>query len=366
MTRRRVADSAGARQDDADKVRLEFRIEIVGAQGNRVIYPKPNFLRLLTMETSHYREPALALAAQVGLKNVTVTGEVPSFYGHVVFISSEQGEYVVKFSRQAGRLASEVQALNRLRPHSVLPMPEILFHGLVTSEQGDLDTLLMPRLSGVPAWELPDPLPNPAQTAQQIVEQMLAWHAVSDARGFEHADGSFTNEFLPAFESWVRPLQQFIAANDSPFSAELRAAYAKLWDERESFLAPISGPSSLCHDDPHACNFLYDVDTGFPTSAIDPCDVAFRHREQDIFHLADAYPQWRLLETYIEQCPLAEGYAARRWFFSLWDDVKHSVNVGWYDAPWFAAKFTRLAETDASFVELAAAANQAHPAKAEA
>ena len=318
------------------------------------------------METSIYAAPALVVANQAGLHNMVLCGEVPSFYGHVVFITGEQGDYVVKFSRQAGRLASEVAALARLRPHSVLPMPEILFHGLVPSEQGQLDTLLMPKLSGVPAWELPDPLPNPAATAQKIVEQMLAWHAVSDARGFEHADGSFTNDFLSAFESWTQPLQQFIASNDSPFSAELRAAYAKLWDERERFLAPIAGPSSLCHDDPHACNFLYDVVTGLPTAAIDPCDVAFRHREQDIFHLADAYPQWRLLETYIEQCPLAAGYAARRWFFSLWDDVKHSVNVGWYDAPWFAAKFTRLAETDASFSELAAAANQAHPAKAEA
>ncbi|MBM5572241.1 phosphotransferase [Deefgea chitinilytica] len=149
------------------------------------------------------------------------------------------------------------------------------------------------------------------------------------------------------------------------FPPELRAAYAKLWDERERFLAPITGPSSLCHDDPHACNFLYDVVTGLPTAAIDPCDVAYRHREQDIFHLADAYPQWRLLETYIEQCSLAAGYAARRWFFSLWDDVKHSVNVGWYDAPWFAAKFTRLAETDPCFTDLANAANRAHPANSE-
>ncbi|MBM5572240.1 MULTISPECIES: phosphotransferase [Deefgea] len=180
------------------------------------------------METSHYREPALGLAAQVGLENVTVAGEVPSFYGHVVFITSEQGEYVVKFSRQAGRLASEVNALNRLRPHSVLPMPEILFHGFVASEQGELDTLLMPRLSGVPAWELPEFLPNPQQTAQMIVEQMLAWHAVSDARGFEHADGSFTNEFLPAFESWTRPLQQFIVANDSPFSPRVARSVCQI------------------------------------------------------------------------------------------------------------------------------------------
>jgi hypothetical protein len=318
------------------------------------------------METSIYQAPALALAAQAGLENMRFSGEVPSFYGHVVFITGEQGDYVVKFSRQAGRLASEVTALNRLRAHSLLPMPEILFHGLVASENGDLDTLLMPKLSGVPAWELPEALPNPQQTAQIIVEQMLAWHAVSDTRGFEHINGEFSAEFLAAFESWTQPLVDFLFSSHSPFSLELRAAYAQLWAERERFLAPITGPSSLCHDDPHACNFLYDAVTGLPTAAIDPCDVAFRHREQDIFHLADAYPQWRLLDTYIEQCPLAEGYAARRWFFSLWDDVKHSLNVGWYDAPWFAAKFTRLAETDAAFADVAAAANLAHPASMDA
>ncbi|MBM5574796.1 phosphotransferase [Deefgea sp. CFH1-16] len=312
------------------------------------------------MNPSVYPVPALAFAAQAGLANPQVTQEIPSFYGHVVLLRAEQGEFVVKFSRQAGRLASEVTALNRLRPHSVLPMPEVLEHREIWSEHGKLDTLLMPRLLGVPAWELPNPLPNPAQTAQRIVEQMLAWHAVSDARGFEHANGEFTSAFLPAFESWTRPLLDGLNTTASPFSAELRSAFAKLWAERERLLAPITGPSSLCHDDPHACNFLYDASSGLPVAAIDPCDVAFRHREQDIFHLADAFPDWRLLETYLEHQPLADGFAARRWFFSLWDDVKHSQNVAWYDAAWFANKFAQLAQVDADFQHVADAVLAAH------
>ncbi|WP_288842035.1 hypothetical protein [uncultured Deefgea sp.] len=67
------------------------------------------------METSVYQAPALAFAAQAGLVNLQVTQEIPSFYGHVVFLQAEQGEFVVKFSRQAGRLASEIVALNRGR-----------------------------------------------------------------------------------------------------------------------------------------------------------------------------------------------------------------------------------------------------------
>ncbi|MCB5195478.1 phosphotransferase [Deefgea salmonis] len=315
------------------------------------------------METSVYQAPALAFAAQAGLVNLQVTQEIPSFYGHVVFLQAEQGEFVVKFSRQAGRLASEIVALNRLRPHSLLPMPEVLVHREILGEHGKLDALLMPRLLGIPAWELPNPLPNPTPTAQRIVEQMLAWHAVSDARGFEHANGEFTLAFLPAFESWTRPLLAGLNAENSPFSTQLRSAFAKLWAERERVLAPITGPSSLCHDDPHACNFLYDA-SGLPIAAIDPCDVAFRHREQDIFHLADAFPDWRLLESYIEQQPLADGFAARRWFFSLWDDVKHSQNVAWYDATWFANKFAQLAQVDADFQSVADVASTAHPASA--
>lgn len=112
-------------------------------------------------------------------------------------------------------------------------------------------------------------------------------------------------------------------------------------------------PSSLVHDDPHAGNFLFDEHSGELLAALDPCDVAFRHREQDIFHLADVTPELNLLETYLQHYTPPAGFAVRRWFFSLWDDAKHSKNLNWYDAQWFDGKLAKLAAEDAAFAEFA-------------
>ncbi|WP_410499776.1 phosphotransferase [Chitinibacter sp. S2-10] len=303
---------------------------------------------------SPYVEAALACyLAQFGVA-ASLDQEIAGFYGTAVLLhgaAGVSGDVVVKFGWQPGRVEREIAGLARLRPHCRVPMPQVLGSGMADLGY-PIETLLLSRLPGVAPWDVAKPWAHPEHTAQQVVDVLLGWHAVSDARGFELPNGCFVADLLSAFEAWTLPLHDYVQSDASPFTPQQKRAYALLWQARQCFLAPLAGmPSSLVHDDPHAGNFLFDAQTGELLAALDPCDVAFRHCEQDIFHLADVAPELNLLETYLQHYAAPPGFAARRWFFSLWDDAKHSRNLRWYDAQWFDDKLAKLAAEDAVFAD---------------
>ena len=60
--------------------------------------------------------------------------------------------------------------------------------------------------------------------------------------------------------------------------------------------------------------------------------------------LTDKETDLKLVERYQEKVPLAEGFELRRWFLSLWDDAKHSRNMGWYDEAWLTSKVNQFNE----------------------
>ncbi|WP_051304969.1 phosphotransferase [Chitinilyticum litopenaei] len=273
--------------------------------------------------------------------------EIAGFYGHVVMLAGPETQpaVAVKFAFQDGRCAREITALERLRPHSSLPLPAVVAQTSLSVAGGNQphEVLVLAALPGVAPWDLPPASVRAPQAATEVARVLAAVHGVSDPRGFECPDASFTPSLLGAFEAWFAPVWHYAAADAAPFSPALRSKLAALWAARSALLAPINAePSSLVHDDPHLGNLLFDAQTGLPTALLDPCDVAFRHREQDVFHLADAMPDWRVMEAYEALSPMTAGWEVRRWFFSIWDDVKHSRNRGWYDEDWFERKFIQL------------------------
>ncbi|WP_373973862.1 phosphotransferase [Chitinibacter sp. SCUT-21] len=279
-----------------------------------------------------------------------IVKSIAGFYGCAVILQGPAGDVVVKATAQAGRTHREVAGLARLRPHTTVAFPQVLLQKNIELDHQSLEILLLDRLPGVAPWDVAKPWANPAQTAQQVVDVLLGWHAVSDPRGFELPNGEFAADLITAFEAWTEPLHCYVQSKTSPFTPWQKYAYAQLWQARHRLLAPLAGmPSSLVHDDPHAGNFLFDEHSGALTAVLDPCDVAFRHREQDIFHLADVSPELNLLETYLQHYTPPAGFPARRWFFSLWDDAKHSRNLAWYDQQWFDEKFNQLVQLDEQY-----------------
>lgn len=258
-----------------------------------------------------------------------------TFYGWVVFLASPGGKRaVVKFSREIGRLGKEVRALERLRKVLNCSVPEVLFFG---REEGH-DYIMLEWLDGEPAHKIPDDPVAREQFRESYTDILLSLHEHQSQKGFEIGDDEFVPDFIPAYESWMSPVLRYVQSSCSPFSSKLKDAYAGLWENRGEILSPLNQIASLVHDDCHVGNVLFDPKTFKVAAIVDPCDVGFKHYELDLFHLYDVRPDLQLVERYQEKQALAEGFEWRRWFFSLWDDAKHSRNMGWYDEHWLVSK----------------------------
>ncbi|MGF1726218.1 phosphotransferase [Photobacterium nomapromontoriensis] len=258
-----------------------------------------------------------------------------TFYGWVVFLASKKVKVVVKFSREIGRLAKEVEGLDRLRSTLPCPVPRVLFFG---REEG-FNFLMLEWVDGVPAHQLPDDSKAITAFRNSYTELLLTLHDKGSESGFEVETGVYTLDLIDAFDGWMHSVYRYLMSEASPFSPSLKAAYKQLWEIRGALLSDVSSPASLVHDDCHVGNVMFDPKTFKVSAILDPCDVGFKHREMDLFHLYDVRPELNLAEHYRTVYPLESGFEVRRWFYSLWDDAKHSRNMGWYDEEWMLKKF---------------------------
>ncbi|MGR5146946.1 phosphotransferase [Photobacterium alginatilyticum] len=263
-----------------------------------------------------------------------------TFYGWVVFIASPRGKAVVKFSREIGRLAKEITGLKRLSDCLDCSVPEILFFG---REEG-YDYIMMEWLDGMSAHDLPNDPVALESFRESYTDLLLALHDNQAQQGFELAEGQYEPCLIKAFDSWMAPVLRYVQSGCSPFSPKLKEAYGSMWERKEEILSPINNNSSFVHDDCHVGNVLFDPRTFKVAAILDPCDAGYKHREFDLFHLYDVRPDLKLVERYQEKVPLAEGFELRRWFLSLWDDAKHSRNMGWYDEAWLTSKVNQFNE----------------------
>ncbi|AJR06026.1 phosphotransferase [Photobacterium gaetbulicola] len=264
-----------------------------------------------------------------------------TFYGWVVFLASEKAKVVVKFSREIGRQAKEIKGLERLRQALTCPVPEVLYFG---REEG-YEFIMLEWLEGISAHQIPNDPIAIERFSESYLALLHTMHEINAPQGFESERGQFYTSLTTAFSDWMGPVYRYIISEVSPFSPAQKQAYQSLWAMKDEILSTASPISSLIHDDCHIGNILVDPKSFEVTGVLDPCDVGFKHREMDIFHLYDVRPEMRLAERYQQAVSLPPGFELRRWYFSLWDDAKHSRNMGWYDEAWIQNKLTTFNQT---------------------
>lgn len=257
-----------------------------------------------------------------------------SFYGWVVFLASPQGRVVVKFSKEMGRLGKEVAALSRLSKVVHCRVPAVLFFGRASGH----DYLVFEWLEGLPAHTLPDDPRLVENFREHYTDLLLTLHEQTAEQGFELTENQYEPCLIRAFETWMLPVYRYALSEGSPYSAPLKAQLSRIWARRAEILAPINTRSSLTHNDCHVGNVLFEPGTGRVAALLDPLDSGYKHREFDVFQLDDVRPDLRLIERYQQKMPAAAGFTCRRWFLSLWQDAKHSRNIGWYDEDWLRSK----------------------------
>ena len=261
-----------------------------------------------------------------------------TFYGWVVFLASDSAKVVVKFSREIGRLAKEIKGLERLEQALPCPVPKVLYFG---REEG-YEFIMLEWLEGVSAHQLPNDPKAIDRFSDCFLEILLTLHDMNAAEGFELESGQFELNLTEAFSHWMGTVYRYVVSEVSPFTPTQKQAYESLWAMKRNILSTASSESSLIHDDCHLGNILVDPKSFEVTAVLDPCDVGFKHREMDIFHLFDVRQELQLAERYQQEVALQPGFEIRRWYFSLWDDAKHSRNMGWYDEAWIQNKLIQF------------------------
>jgi aminoglycoside phosphotransferase (APT) family kinase protein len=257
------------------------------------------------------------------------------FYAAVYRLSIEKVPYtlIAKCHKYRGYSARERDQLQALARHSAIRVPEV-YHVHEYSDRLPFEALIMEYVPGVNASKLEFPTKViERQFVEAIVRNLLAWHAISNPRGFGQIGGPFYGTWTEYFQHQISGYHE--AVHQEQLAAAVSGYVMGVIDRSFAALAQIfrnsAHVSSLVHGDYNLWNVLADPDTCEPTGIIDPIDAGWADREIDLFHLANCRPELGLLNRYLQEIELDGLFRVRYTFYRFWDDVKHYVRMGWYD-----------------------------------
>ncbi|SMC21076.1 Predicted kinase, aminoglycoside phosphotransferase (APT) family [Andreprevotia lacus DSM 23236] len=263
------------------------------------------------------------------------------FYGQVCIVQlADSTLRVVKRFRIHGFAEREYRATRLLRSMTPahIAVPDILH--FEPAAVGGWDAFVMSHIAGVNACDTP--LEHADGLIADIVALQQHWHA-QGSRMFQDLLGNEYPTFAASYRADLEARCDFLRSADGFDAAQKAALFATL-DDLDPLLAPLADDAPcFIHDDGHAANYMVDPQSWRLNAVIDPAGARYAHRELDLFHLPDARADFNLLDHYLAQNPCAPGWEARRYLFSLWDDIKHAELTGWRDSAWFERKLAAYA-----------------------
>lgn len=257
------------------------------------------------------------------------------FYGVVYYAEIDKEPYrvIIKWYKHSGNNRSEMENLELLKKYSLLKVPDVYF--IHSSDQEiPYEALCMEFIEGINAAQLETDHVNRDKFVEQMVNNLLHLHNITNDEGFEY-DKLYYSEWKDCYRARIDYYYYAIMNNDvykKVFSTNVLDKLEKsllMYDE--VFEQQISR-SSLIHGDYNLWNILVDPVTANVTAVIDPMDCGWSDKELDLFHLQNADgDRFGLLEYYKKHADLTTNFPVKNTFYWLWDDVKHTVNTGWYD-----------------------------------
>lgn len=266
------------------------------------------------------------------------------FYG-AVFVAAlpkDPGRAVIKCYKNRGYGARERFQLELLRRHSLLKIPTV-YHLHTPDQELPFEALAMEFVEGISAAELPVNHPYAGRFAREMIENLLHLHSISNPEGFGGPDGMFP-DWNRCYRTRLDGLHRRLDTdpNNRMSPSVRRIAEASLAAFDRVFAEPPPA-SSLTHSDYNLWNILVDPKTGHITAVIDPLEAGWADPEIDLFHLQNADgDRFSLLARYQEERAPSQLFPVKNAFYWFWDDVKHMLNVGWYDEERFQAFGNRL------------------------
>ncbi|WP_105616328.1 phosphotransferase [Vallitalea okinawensis] len=266
------------------------------------------------------------------------------FYGgvYIVDIGKEPSRVVVKWYKQSGRNIQEEKQLKLLRKHSLIKVPEVYF---VHSHSEDIpfEALLMEYVEGVNAASLPTDHINRDKFVEEMVGNLIHLHSISNNNGFGDGVKMFS-DWRTCYGERINNLHQILHLDfKDTISPYLMKVVDESWDSFDKiFVEPVE-KSSLIHSDYNLWNILVDKNSAKITAIIDPLDAGWGDKEIDLFHLQNADgDRFGLLQYYQRNSELSELFIVKNAFYWFWDDIKHMINMGWYDEESFTSSGKKL------------------------
>lgn len=250
------------------------------------------------------------------------------FYGRVYLAECQAPpeKVVVKLYLYPRLSRREALQLETLRRHALLPMPKVL---LLHDADGEVpvDALLMEHLPGVNAGiTRAKDAASRERIASQVVENLLAYHAVRHPEGFGELDDA---DFKASWADFYRPRALSIAQKARALhdAGELDAQALRVVDRAMNgfdriFAQPVA--PSLIHGDYNMWNVMLDERAERATGVIDPFGCCWADPEMDLYQLENANgPEYGLLNLYRRRVALSELFEVKMRFYTLFTELMH-------------------------------------------
>lgn len=242
---------------------------------------------------------------------------------------------VAKYFNVKGIAAQEAYKLSMLARDSTVRLPTV--YGLIVSQQPPQhEVLLIERMGGV-SVEAPTRTPQRwLQLQDQIVAALLAWHRIDSHGLVGSVDSTQENSWVSWYAQRVEVIWSTLNfMRPEGLSMEQRRVLYRSRENLGNLLADFNDPCVLVHGNLSLGNMLKEAWSDQLLSMINPGMMLWAPREYDLFRLCEEGLSESLLYHYLQQAPVADGFVARRWLYTLWDEADRLIHTGQFDSSRF-------------------------------
>lgn len=267
------------------------------------------------------------------------------FYGIVYLakITKEPHTLIIKCYKNEKRHIAEATQLNLLRKHSLMKIPTIYkIHD--HTEDIPMDALLMEYVHGTNASHLPTDHPHRHRFTQEMIDNLLHLHSTSNERGFSMDLDTFYPNWNTCYKQQIDTLYKtLIDKHRDNIAPYIMTTVEESLGKFDRIFSELIEKSSLIHSDYNLWNVLVNQETAHIQAIIDPLNACWADSELDLFHLQNADgDRFGLLDYYKSHYPLTDLFPVKNAFYWFWDDIKHMVNMGWYEEKYFISQGNKL------------------------
>jgi fructosamine-3-kinase len=261
------------------------------------------------------------------------------FYGRVFGVDLDGSPFRVaaKVYLFSGLHRREADQLEVLAKHSLVRVPQVLcVHD--ADDQIPHDVMVMEFVDGINAGHVGEiDVTNRERIADQIVDNLIAWHDVVHPAGFGEINGAtFADDWRAGFKVRARSNCQKAAGllERGGIDREVLEIMLRAFDRYDAiFSAPIKS-ARLIHGDYNTWNVLLNHQASEVVGVIDPFNCCWADAEFDLYQLNNANGRYfGLLEKYRERVQTSENFDLKSSFYELFTEIMH-----FYDASIDATK----------------------------